>query len=291
MSYDQKITQVREIVESHNQNVDESDKINFEDFMDKLRKMGGTNEAALRRASWEDIRDCGIPKIMARQFSVIFREDNGDGGTKSIFVSDRKAQSMTIKELLNRYDPRDIKNAVGKRLKELAEGKPCIVFHPNGTVNVDESDKLLKAIRDGYPVVETVLVEGRPTPVYKVGERTDNYAEENPLYPGRVLRPGGICDQTNRSWDGVSLTIRQLLYLSVTETGELEIESVDDAHDALDKAVASDAEKKIRSRYTKASLMFDEQSKQGELPTLRIKLGNSQKGKKANDPFYAHKDY
>lgn len=290
MSYDQKITQVREIVESHNQNVDESDKINFEDFMTKLRKMGGTYDAALSAISWEDLEKCGLPRIMSRQVSGIFRKANGGDGKPSVYVSEKKAQAMSIKELFERYDSRDIENAVGKRLKGLAKKQPCVVFKGDESVNVDESTKCLQAIRDNYPPVTSVIVDGKPHNVYKIGERIDNYAEENPLYDGRPLRPGGVCDQTNRSWEGVPLNVRQLLYLAIMETEELSIESLDNAHNALDLAVAKDAETIIRQRYNDASLMFDEKEKEGELPNLRIKLG-AKGGKKSNDPFYANKEF
>ena len=130
------------------------------------------------------------------------------------------------------------------------------------------------------------LVGGVPKQIFKIGERADNYADENPIYPGRVLRSGGTCDQTGRSWDGISTVIRQLLHIAVTETRELSIKSLDDAHNALDKAVSTDAEKTIRSRYQEASIFFDECMKTGELPVLKIALGSNSSNNTKEDPFF-----
>ncbi|GAG41499.1 unnamed protein product, partial [marine sediment metagenome] len=161
----------------------------------------------------------------------------------------------------------------------------------DGSVNVDKSAELIGDIQNDLPELEKVLIDGVPKQIFKIGERTDNYADENPIYPGRVLRSGGTCDQTGRSWDGVSTVIRQLLHIAVTETSELAIRSLDDAHNALDKAVSSDAEKIIRSRYQEASIYFDECLKTGELPVLKIALGSNSSNGKREDPFYTNKTY
>lgn len=285
MSYDSKIASARQIVEKHNSNVVEGSKIVFDDFLEKLRNLGGTSEETLQAASWEDLQHCGIPQMMARRLTHLFRQKADGNGGKSIYVSDRKAKMMTPKELLERYNPKDVKNSVGKRLKDLSDGKHCIVFDNDCKVIVDVSYKLLDDIMDGLPELMTTHVDGRPTPVYEIGERPDFYAEENPIYPGRALRSRETCDQTGRSWEGVDIDIRQLLWIAVEETEELLIETVANAHDILDKVLAKNSSlDSIRSRYPDASLKFDEASKVGNLPILKIKIG-SEVSQKSNNPF------
>ena len=288
MSYDSKIAVARETIEQHNSNVTEDkNKVDFDKFLEKLRNMGGSSDEALKAVSWEDLHDChdgGLPKIMARRLAYVFRQDSKDDGGGSAYISPKKVHSLSRKELVERYDPKDVKSPVGKRLKDLSDGKAFIVFDDVGKILVDASTKLLEDIINGLPSVETTFVGGRPLPVYKVGDRPDAYSDENPLYPGRPLRSEESCDQTGRSWAGVETGIRQLLYLAVKVTKELLVKSAADAGDILDKVMSQDTTlDSLKSRYPKTALKYDELSKVGRLPLLKIKLGGS--SDKSNNPF------
>lgn len=290
MSYDSKIQSARKVIEEHNSNADSQ--IDFEEFTKKLREMGGSSEEALLAASWEDLQECGLPKIMARRLTYLFRQDstNGDSG-KSTYISSKKVATLSYKELVERYNPKDIKNSVGKRLKDLSDGKKFVVFHDNGKVNVEETVKLLEDLLNGLEETDTAFVSCRPFPTYRIGERLDAYAEENPIYPGRALRSGKTCDQTGRSWDGVDVSIRQLLYIAI-DTDELRIKSVSDAHDVLDKVLSKGCSlDSLRSRYPEASKQFDKAGKIGKLPLLKIKLGETAGSGKGNNPFGKHVTY
>jgi len=287
MSYDSKIATARDTIEQHNSNVTDN-KVDFDQFVEKLRNMGGSSDEALKAVSWEDLQDCGLPKIMARRLSYVFRQDSKDDGGGSAYISSKKVHSLSNEELLKRYNPKDIKNPVGKRLKDLSDGKAFIVFNDDGRVNVEASVKLLDDLMDGLDEVETAFVSGRPYPVYKVGDRLDAYADENPLYPGRPLRSGEACDQTGRSWSGVATDVRQLLYIAIKQTRELEVRTVADAGDVMDKVMSQDCTvDTLRSRYPKASKLLDELAKVNRLPNLKIKLGSS--SSKSNDPFNSSK--
>ena len=79
MSYDSKIAVARETIEQHNSNVtDDKNKVDFDAFVEKLRNMGGSSDEALKAVSWEDLQGCGLPKIMARRMSYVFRQDSKD---------------------------------------------------------------------------------------------------------------------------------------------------------------------------------------------------------------------
>jgi hypothetical protein len=286
MSYDSKIASARDIIERHNSNVTENPVI-FDQFLEKLRTMGGSSDEALKAVSWEDLENCGAPRIIARRLAHLFRQDSDDNGGASAYISPKKAQMLTHKELIERYNPKDVNNTVAKRLNELSEKKAFVVFDDSGKILVEPSSRLLEDIMRGLPSVETTFVEGRPLPVYKIGDRPDTYADENPLYPGRALRSEEVCDQTGRSWKGVFTDLRQLLYLAVKNTKELEIKSAADAGDILDKVVSQNCVlHSLRSRYPQASKKFDELSKVGRLPLLKIKLGKSSV-EETNNPFGA----
>ncbi len=284
MSYDQKIQSARKIINEHNSNAD--NQVKFEEFVKKLTNLGGSSDDALRAVSWEDLQDCGLPKIMARRLTYIFRKTSDDNGGKSTYISEKKVAMLSYKELIEHYNPKDVKNSVGKRLKNLSDGKKFIVFDNDSKVITDETVKLLEDIINVLPEVDTAFVNGMPLQTYSVGERPDFYAEENPIYPGRALRSNEACDQTGRSWQGVALEIRQLLWIAVEETEELIISSVANASDVLDKVLSKDCSTiSLRTRYPEASKKLDEYAKIGRPPLLKIRIGEQGSGRKGNNPF------
>lgn len=280
--YDSKIATARKLIEDHNSAVDDSSKIDFDSFLKKLHEAGGTSDDALKAASWEDLRDCGLPIILARRMTYVFRQADGETEKQTSWVSEKKAHSLTIKELLERYNPNDPDSHVTARLMKLSKKQKCIVFDSDGKVDVDISSKLLQDISDGFPALNIAKGKNGPVQTYFVGERPDSYWDENPLYSGRALRSGQLCDQTNRSWEGIPTETRRLLYLALNKTGEIQVKSVSDAHDILDKLMADHSFKKWSDRCPVASILYQDMEKINSLPVLRIKSG---KKNAQNNPF------
>lgn len=282
MSYDVKIGKTKDIIDGHNRVAKKA--IEYDKFINNLQEAGGTTDEGLKCCTWEDLEKFGLPTLIAKQVASVFRTKED---TRRSIVTEARAQNLSSRELLDLYDPRNFDNFVGKRLTEIAKNNPCLVYNEDGTVNTEVSVKLLEEIRDGYPPRDIVLVDERPYKVYQVGQRPDQFAFENPLYPGTLLRPDETCTSTNRSWSGVSDEIRALVYLATKDTKEIRVTSIDTAHSVLDFALNKDADKKLRSRYPKASLLYDDLKKEGKLPTLRLSRARS-----SNDPFYAsHKRF
>lgn len=288
MAYEEKIERVRALVEQHNSQVIEGDRISADVIIGKIRGIGGTSESLLRECSFEDLEACGLPKLLARQAARIFRDSDkapaapADGRPA---ITMKKAAAMSARELVEHYDPRDADNPVGRRLRELSRVKKFLVF-VDGRVDVESSIKLLEEIMDGHDDREFVPVAGVPQRTYAVGVRPNQMVDTNPLYPNRTLRPDGTCDQTNRSWDGVPHEVRVLLYLAV-RNGELKITRLDDAHEALDRIVGNtDALGTLRLRYARASLEMDELAAAGSLPSLKVARGGIG-SERPNNPFGA----
>lgn len=280
VTYEDKIERAQELVAQHNDAVGDN-AVDFEAFFAKLKKSGGTSEDRLRACSFEDLENWGLPKLLANEVGRVFRDTKEAG--KKAYISSARAAAMSVAELLSQYDPREADNPVGKRLVEISKNQPCVVFNDDGSVNVEASTNILNEIREGYPSRDTVIVEGIPQPVYRVDERPDQFADENPLYPGRPLRPNGDCDQTSRSWNGVPHKLRVLLHLARTRTGELKVDSVREASTIMDLAVAGD-ESQIRRFHPEASKLYDELERKGDIPSLKIALGGTS-GARRNDPF------
>ena len=303
MSYESRIESVRVLIEEHNKSLNQTSTtlplpqlsqslIDFNQFISCVKTMGGTSEEGLSSFSHEDILDClpfmdanlnGLvhqvkPKILAKQIATIFRSKH-EVKEEGRPISAKKVDKMTLRELIENFDSEDYSGPIGKRLSDVAKKEPFIVFSSNRNIDVETTLKLLLEIKQGYPGRVDVDVNGITKKAYKLGELPENYAEENPIYRDRPLRPDGTCDQTGRSWEGVPLETRQLIRVAM-DTGELQI-SHEMAHFILDMVMNSNAKENLSKRYRKAAVLFNELQSLGKLPLLKIILGKS----KANDLY------
>jgi len=294
MTYAEKLENAAKMIEAHNEQQEPANKIDADAFLKALIAAGGTDDRSLRDCSFENLQEFGITAILlAKKIANLFRDKGEKKAEKQKFVSAKKAEQMSVEDLLKAYDPSEPDNPVAKELAQRSKGKRCIVFTSEGKVDVKSSTILLEEIKQGYPERDTFLVEGKPHKVYKIGQRPDMLADENPLYPGRKLYPDGTCDQTNRSWDGVAAKIRTVLYLAITQTKELVI-SHSSVHDIIDIAISEGAEEKICQRYTGASVLYDELKDRGDLPSLKLAINGSDGsvGGRGSDPLNTgHRTY
>ena len=238
-------------------------------------------EAASNRIK-QDILDClmpavgagtGVrPKLLARELGEIFRGKDGakaeDSGKP--YVGPKKVRQMSNRQLVEAYDPTE-NNEVCKRLLEISKGQPFVVFNGR-SVLVEATLALLEELKQGYPPREFYEVGGIPQEVQSLGFIPDNEADENPLYKDRPLRPDGTCDQTNRSWAGVSQEVKQFLRVGVN-MGTIKISKIEDAHYFMDLVMnQTDPMKFLRQRYAAVSVQFDKLAKENKLPRLKIEL-------------------
>lgn len=291
MSYNDRIEAALAAIKEHNEAVGGEGKAGYlspDEFIQCVKASGGTSEERLSALSHEDLLACmpaspnGVkPRVLAKEIADIFRSKSAASKTdEKRPVSGKKADKMTPRELVEAFDPEDYSNAVGVRLATISKGEKFIVYSDGRIVDVDTTFKLLSEIKGGYPGRDDVDVNGAIKKTYRIGELPENYADENPLYRDRPLRPDGTCDQTGRSWEGVDLSVRQLIRVAMDE-GELRV-THEIAHDTLDAVLEAGALKKLRSRYRKAAIKFDELAKTGDLPTLKIPLDGGSEG---TNPF------
>lgn len=287
------------ILEEHNKIVGKEKGFDPQVFIENIKLAGGTTEERLKSFSYEDILSClgryesismfgmdnpngpqtfEVPKIkpvaLAKDIAKIFRGKEAESTVNKTVISVKKADKMTLLELVQNYIPEE-DNAVSKRLESIAKNQAFIVFNDK-EVDVDATFKLLKEIRDGFPS----RTEYNLKKVYKVGFVPDKTFDENPLYKNRPLRPDGTCDQTNRSWDGVPLEVRQLIRIAIDEN-EL-IVDIDKSHAILDIAISDDPFGKLARRYRKSAIKFEELKKIGRLPLLKVCLHQAQNVKNGN---------
>lgn len=287
MSHELKIDRAKAVIAEHNKGLpDGVEAVDAEAFLHELRKLGGTTDDGLKACSWEDLEQAGLPRLLAKQVARIFREGNDEDRSKPI--TEKVALGMTPRELIEHYDPRDPENAVGKRLLDLSKGKRFVVFNDDGAVRVGESVKLLEEVRSDHPERDHFTIDGRPRKTYRVGERLPETADENPLYAGEMLRPDGTCTRTDRDWSTVPHDVRVLVFLAAAKSGEIRVNSLDDAHRVIDLASTPDAADQIRKRYPVSSVLFDELEREGKLPTLKVRRGGTAGAGRVQNPFEAN---
>lgn len=260
--------------------------------LSSIKAAGGTTVDRLKSLSYEDILSCmpalynndGVtvkPIAIAKDIAKIFRGKE-DAKVENRPVSAKKAEKMTLLELVQNYDPEE-DNLVSKRLKEVSRNEPFIVFSSGRTVDIDTTLKLLQEVKQGYEGRQNTDVNGEPKEVYVVGGLPDNFVDENPLYRNRPLRPDGTCDQTGRSWNGVDMKVRQLIRLAI-ETDELTV-SIEKAHDVLDLVMSDSPWNKLVGRYRKAAVEFKRLEGMGKLPMLKLVLKKDKGGSESKNPF------
>ncbi len=293
MSYPDKLERAAALIAKHNQAVDEAiaslpegdstreelakTKVSAISFKRSLIGMGAASEAALSDCKWEDLTSLGVPTLLARQIAGVFRATSETAPAASI--SENKASRMSFEELFARYIPGE-DTAISRKLAEQARKQPVVVLTAEGQVDVPVCVKLLQEVRQGLPGRAIYIdTASRPHKVYKIGERPDERFDENPLYPGRPLRPDGTCDQTSRSWENIPLRIRQIIYLARKQTNEMGTLSHAEAHNILDIVLDNDAEARLTKRFPKAVLALEEALREGTAPTLKVRLDRSGTGK------------
>lgn len=269
------------LIEEHNIAIGGKDNpgyVNPDELVSCVKSMGGTTEERLKSLSYEDIAQClptirntNIkPVILAKAIAKVFR--GNESVSDNVYISNKKAERMTLKELVNNFNPVEYTSSIGKRLLAESKNEPFIVLKPGRTLNSEATFQCLEEIKKGFPGRLTFVVDGIPQRVYKIGELPGELVDENPMFIGRPLRPDGTCDQTNRSWNLIAFNLRQFIRIGVN-LGEIKT-TIDEAHKILDFLVNSNMQLlKLRERYAKVSIEFDRLESIGQLPTLKIPLG------------------
>jgi hypothetical protein len=277
------------VVNQHNEVVgsDNPGFVNTDQFMTCLKGTVGVN---IRQIRYEDVLAC-LPEFqgpngaikpipLAKAIVQAIRKgepsevvDPVNVGDSVSYVSPKKAERMSNKQLIDNFEPDEPDNAVGVVLQRKSKGQPFLVYSEGRQLDREASLTLFNEVKLGH--VGRTVYKGKK--VYKIGELPDNLVPENPLYRNTPLRPDGTCTQTNRSWEGVPQNVRQFVAFAAEYEGGIDVTTppngIQRAHDIIDIAVSSDAMKRFEERYQEIMVEFREAEKRGELPKLLIPLG------------------
>lgn len=280
MSLQDKFDAALKVIQEHNEGVGGENQpgyVNGEEFIALLKATGATNEDRLRGLSHEAIIDLlpevkvgnrsVKPTILAKAIANVFRQDESKVVEKRP-IGSRQVDRMTLRELVENLDPEEYTNKIADALQKIAQGRRFIVFSTGRNVDVEETFKAINALKAGYDEVAIITVNKQAKEVFRLGELPDVEVDENPFYVGRPLRPDGTCDQTGRSWEGISLENRQLVRLAI-QSGELHV-NIENIHNIMDMLL--NGEPPLRQRYRKAAIEFDKLAAKGQLPSMKVAL-------------------
>ncbi len=177
--------------------------------------------------------------------------------------------------LLLSYNPRrkDIAYQVLASL-ERQLGTDIIVINSDGSINRELTAQYIESLEQGYDSAPDNIYtdrNGELHEIVRVGVDAQSIADADPLDSTKALQQNG--QGIGRiQWGGVSLDVRQTVYFAV-KTGE-----VGPANESslvwLRDNVKPGMNRLILSRQApKAIAMFNEASRTGNLPTLRVMLG------------------
>lgn len=217
MTYADRIAAVRQLIESHNATCD--GKIDFDAFLKKLSELGGVTEDTLAAATWEDLQEAGLPKILAKRAAQLFRQEELQ---KDEPKSSGKLKNMSARELIAKLDYTDPKSAVAVRLKQLADNKRFLVIGEDGKL-IEDLTLMLFSELDEFGEREYLIEKAQKFyPVYAIGEQPFKVTREHPLFPGQPLRPNG--DSNNGlKWGEIPDNICHLLRFAIVDTKELRV--------------------------------------------------------------------
>ena len=279
MSIKDRFDAALKVIQEHNEAVGGENQpgyVNGEEFIALLKATGATSEDRLRGLSHEAILDLlpeikvGTrsvkPVILAKAIAGVFRFDNASPEKRPI--ASRQVDRMNLRELVENLDPEEYTNKVAEALQKIAQGRRFVVFGTGRNVDVEATFNAITALKQGFIEVDIVTVNKQAKEVFRLGELPDVEVDENPFYEGRPLRPDSTCDQTGRSWEGISLENRQLVRLAI-KTGELEV-SFENIHNIMDLLL--NGHPPIRERYRKAAIEFDKLAAKGQLPSMKVAL-------------------
>lgn len=188
---------------------------------------------------------------------------------------------MPIPQIVAGYNPK-IKNVpymimgqVQRRLTNNEYG--IVVINDDGGVNTDLTTKHVMNLEEGFrPPEDNIFYDeaGKPFEIIKVGVDAQSIYDADPLDPTQALQKNGM-GIGRINWHNVPLDVRQVVFFATTQTGELDPTS-DAKLQWLRSNIGPDTRRlNLRGEFPKALNAWNEASRTGALPTLRVQLSRS----------------
>lgn len=185
------------------------------------------------------------------------------GAIKDMVASNRPKSDWSDRELLNAYD--ETSTEIWEILRKRSHGRPFIIFSGDGSVNIDESLKLLKLAKK-QPTANKHRVNGKLVSVRRAGEFLAKLIDESPFCRGMAL-VDGYCSESDTDWSGVCDEARIICHLHAFKVESAQLSK----REMMQISRLATDLSKLRDELSEAALMYDEMKEQDSLPKLKIR--------------------
>ena len=266
---------IHEFVERYNKSAGQ-DMLNADQIVNKLKESGVINDETTAALNPEELVNIiGVTKPVAVALCRAMQDDPKRSHAPSR-PSRLRAESMTIRQLLESYDPTDYGAPIIRELQDRLETAPnrssskpsVIVFNENGTVDIESSERLISEYMLGDPLAEYVTTSTGAKRTHLVGELPQQIVGIHPITRENLRSSGQGSDGFN--WALCSLACKQMLYLAV-ETDELASDT-DRIRLLTIYQMASAGESGLgllQNAFPRAAVKFLQLEQTGDLPSLK----------------------
>lgn len=180
---------------------------------------------------------------------------------------------INVKQLLAMYDPMDVDNLAAVILQKRFGDMPVIAFKKGASedgaheVALEETAKYILDLRRGRKQQTRIMVDGKPTRLYKVGVIPNDFVPEDPMVPGQALWEEQSDTYAGANWAGVPMKVRQLVRIALKN-------KLFNPENGAERMVLMNLVRQgweaVAMQYPDAALRFDELQAAGKLPSLRV---------------------
>jgi hypothetical protein len=266
---------IYEFVERFNKGAGQN-KLNADEIIGKLKEAGMINDETSSALTAEDLETItSVPKLVARALCKAIQDDPKRSHSITR-PSKLRAETMTVRQLLESYDPTDYGAPIVRELQDRLGTAPnsssrkpsVIVFNESGTVDIESSERLIREYMFGDPLAEYVTTSTGAKRTHLVGELPQQIVGIHPITRENLRSSGQGSDGFN--WAICSLACKQMLYLAV-ETDELASDT-DRIRLLTIYQMASNEESGLgllQNAFPIAAVKFLELEQTGDLPSLK----------------------
>lgn len=244
--------------------LDNENYLPFADLAKAFLDTGLTKKAPLR---------LGIAHL--RGNTTLSEPNNGIGdlanAVQEMANNNRSISTWRDSELLEAYD--DASPKIWKELKDRAHGRPFVVFNKDGSINAEDSLKMLQ-IAKRQTIPDKMRIGDELKRVHPAGYRPEKPLDASPLFENIPL-VGDYCSESDTTWEGISHKRRVIVRIHVTNVEKKTLSHGDMKRIALDARNSNDAI--FKEGYGHAHLLYDELEEQSKLPTLKLVRNKAQK--------------
>ena len=219
------------------------------------------------KAAWEVLK--GNDPFEKKSWDIKENDDKN-----SLYATLRPIGQWPDNELLEQYNDHCSAD-VEDQLKKRSNGRPCIVFNEDGSVNVEDSLYMLRKARQ-HEMPDKFKIREELKLLYRIGEFPKTVFFECPVHRNTLLIDG-YCDECGQTWDVNDHKKNAFIRILMQEETDIDFR--------LYRKMKFD---ELKEEFPNIFIIYSDLNDEGNLPSLKKKSSRNVDG---SCPFRAHKTY